>query len=95
MLAASVLSIIARDRDKKTVAIKEYLPITSALRMDGEKVQVTSSETSASFGHGLKYFFEEGRTLANINHKNIVRVLNFFRANETRRFKFESALAYN
>ena len=74
---------IARDKDKKTVAIKEYLPITLALRADGEKVQVTSAETSASFGYGLKCFFEEGRALANINHKNIVRVLNFFRANET------------
>ena len=50
---------------------------------EGEKVQVTSAETSASFGYGLKCFFEEGRALANINHKNIVRVLNFFRANET------------
>ena len=74
---------IARDKDKKTVAIKEYLPITLALRADGERVQVTSAETSASFGHGLKCFFEEGRALANINHKNIIRVLNFFRANET------------
>ena len=74
---------IAHDKDKKTVAIKEYLPITLALRADGEKVQVTSAEVSASFGYGLKCFFEEGRALANINHKNIVRVLNFFRANET------------
>lgn len=73
---------IARDKDKKTVAIKEYLPITLALRADSEKVQVTSAETSASFVHGLKCFFEEGRALANINHKNIVRMLNFFRANE-------------
>jgi serine/threonine protein kinase len=74
---------IARDKDKKTVAIKEYLPIALALRTDGEKVKVNSAESSASFGHGLKCFFEEGRTLANINHKNIVRVINFFRANET------------
>jgi serine/threonine protein kinase len=74
---------IARDKDKKTVAIKEYLPTTLALRADGAKVQVTSPETAAGFGHGLKCFFEEGRALANINHKNIVRVLNFFRANET------------
>ncbi len=74
---------IARDKDKQTVAIKEYLPIALALRADGEKVQVNSPEASVSFGHGLKCFFEEGRTLANINHKNIVRVINFFRANET------------
>lgn len=74
---------IARDKNKQTVAIKEYLPIALALRADGEKVQVNSPESSVSFGYGLKCFFEEGRTLANINHKNIVRVINFFRANET------------
>ena len=31
----------------------------------------------------MKCFFEEGRALAKINHPNVVRVLNFFRANET------------
>lgn len=74
---------IAHDKDKKAVAIKEYLPISLALRADGERVQVASAETSASFSYGLKCFFEEGRALANISHKNIIRVLNFFRANET------------
>jgi serine/threonine protein kinase len=74
---------IARDQNKKTVAIKEYLPIALAMRGEDKKVQVNSAESSVSFGHGLKCFFEEGRTLANINHKNIVRVINFFRANET------------
>ena len=31
----------------------------------------------------MKCFFEEGRALAHLNHPNVVRVLNFFRANET------------
>jgi hypothetical protein len=35
------------------------------------------------FRIGLKCFFEEGRALARIVHPNVVRVLNFFRANET------------
>ena len=74
---------IARDADKKTVAIKEYLPTFLALRTSGAQVQVSSAEVSNSFRHGLKCFFEEGRALANIDHKNIVRVLNFFRANDT------------
>lgn len=74
---------IARDKDKKTVAIKEYLPTSLALRTEGAQVKVTSAEASASFRHGLKCFFEEGRALANIDHKNIVRVVNFFRANDT------------
>jgi len=74
---------IARDKDKNTVAIKEYLPTELALRSDGVNVAVNSAEAASSFRHGLKCFFEEGRALANIDHKNIVRVLNFFRANET------------
>lgn len=46
-------------------------------------VQVTNENNSVLFKHGLKCFFEEGKTLARIRHPNIVRVINFFRANET------------
>lgn len=74
---------LAVDEDKTTVAIKEYLPSALALRTEGDQVVVPTLEASGNFRHGLKCFFEEGRALANINHKNIVRVLNFFRANET------------
>jgi serine/threonine protein kinase len=35
------------------------------------------------FRIGLKCFFEEGRALARINHPNVVRIVNFFRANDT------------
>jgi serine/threonine protein kinase len=31
----------------------------------------------------MKCFFEEGRSLAQINHTNVIRVMNFFRANDT------------
>lgn len=74
---------IARDQDNNTVAIKEYLPTALALRTEGALVQISSPEASTNFRHGLKCFFEEGRALAKIDHKNIVRVLNFFRDNET------------
>ena len=73
---------IARDADQKTVAIKEYLPTSLALRTEGAHIEI-SPEALGNFRHGLKCFFEEGRALANIDHKNIVRVLNFFRANDT------------
>lgn len=74
---------IARDSQKKTVAIKEYLPTELALRRQGGHTVIPESHAANSFKHGLKCFFEEGRALANINHRNIVRVINFFRANET------------
>jgi serine/threonine protein kinase len=31
----------------------------------------------------MKCFFEEGRALAGLSHPNVIRVLNFFRANDT------------
>jgi serine/threonine protein kinase len=37
----------------------------------------------ATFRYGMKCFFDEGRALATLSHANVVRVLNFFRANET------------
>ena len=74
---------LATDQNANTVAIKEYLPTALALRKEGDQVIVPTQEASGSFRHGLKSFFEEGRALANINHHNIVRVINFFRANET------------
>jgi hypothetical protein len=42
-----------------------------------------SDDDAATFKHGLKCFFEEGLALAKIDHKNIVRVINFFRENNT------------
>src|SRR5216110_4051317 len=65
------------------VAIKEYLPSSLVLRTEGDIVRATSVENLTSFRYGMKCFFEEGRALAKINHPNVVRVLNFFRANET------------
>ena len=73
---------LARDKDKKTVAIKEYLPTSIAVRSDGANV-LPNADDVALFRHGLKCFFDEGLSLAKIDHKNIVRVINFFRENET------------
>lgn len=74
---------LARDNQRRIVAIKEYLPNGLAIRTSGYTVSVRAAENDASFKHGMKCFFEEGRALATINHHNIVRVTNFFRANGT------------
>jgi len=74
---------LAHDKHGEIVAIKEYLPATLALRTDDSRVLAASDETLSSFRYGMKCFFEEGRALAKIDHRNIVRVLNFFRANDT------------
>ena len=74
---------LARDETGTPFAIKEYLPSSLPLRAEGVEVQLTDESNLAVFRHGLKCFFEEGRALAMISHPNVVRVENFFRANET------------
>lgn len=74
---------LAHDEKQTPFAIKEYLPASLALRSDGAAVRIEDEAHLATFRHGLKCFFEEGRALALISHPNVVHVENFFRANET------------
>ncbi len=85
VLAAGGFSFVylAHDENGAPVAIKEYLPSTLALRGDGDARPRIPDVDLARFRYGMKCFFEEGRSLAHLAHPNVVRVLNFFRANET------------
>jgi serine/threonine protein kinase len=74
---------LAHDANETPVAIKEFLPASLALRGPGGVAPVVSEDNLATFRFGMKSFFEEGRALARLSHPNVVRVLNFFRANET------------
>jgi serine/threonine protein kinase len=74
---------LAEDEEGHPVAIKEYLPASLARRKEGELVPVVDPEHVHTFRIGMKCFFEEGRALARILHPNVVRVLNFFRGNDT------------
>jgi hypothetical protein len=85
MLASGGFSFVylAHDENEVPVAIKEYLPATLALRTNSKPSPAVQEEHLAAFRHGMRCFFEEGRALAKLSHPNVVRVLNFFRANET------------
>ncbi len=84
-IASGGFSIVylAYDAEGSAVAIKEYLPSALALRQPGELAPTVAKPHQPLFRIGLKCFFEEGRALARVNHPNVVRILNFFRANET------------
>ena len=77
------LVYLAEDASGQQVAIKEYLPTALTLRAPGELVPQVAPEKLSLYRLGLKSFFEEGRSLAQISHASVVSVLNFFRQNET------------
>lgn len=75
---------LARNTDNgKWVVIKEYLPSKQAARVDGETVESLPHTTAGSFNTGMKRFLDEAKALSNIQHPNIVHVLDFFRENNT------------
>lgn len=73
----------AIDEQGTTVAIKEYLPASLAERAPGEFTPRILPTKVKLYRLGLKSFFEEGRTLAQIEHPSVVSVLNFFLENDT------------
>lgn len=74
---------LAYDADNEPVALKEYLPLHLAQRGPNQTVEAITAEQAGSFSHGLTCFYEEGRVLTQIDHPNVVKVKNFFRANGT------------
>ncbi|WP_157268159.1 serine/threonine protein kinase [Azohydromonas aeria] len=84
-LAAGGFGVVylAEDAQRHLVALKEYLPSSLAERAPGELAPRVRQDKQALYRLGLKSFFEEGRSLAQICHPSVVSVLNFFRENET------------
>jgi hypothetical protein len=84
-IASGGFSIVylAHDPEGQPVALKEYLPSTLVTRKPGELLPTVSADNLVTYQNGLKCFFEEGRALARVLHPNVVRVLNFLRANDT------------
>ncbi|MBK6295515.1 MAG: serine/threonine protein kinase [Rhodoferax sp.] len=84
-LAAGGFGVVylAIDGEGQQVAVKEYLPSSLATRAPGALLPQVQAEKLSLYRLGLKSFFEEGRSLAQISHASVVSVMNFFRENET------------
>jgi serine/threonine protein kinase len=84
-LAAGGFGVVylALDGQGQQVAIKEYLPSSLVTREAGERVPQVPAEMQSLYRLGLRSFFEEGRSLAQIAHPSVVRVMDFFPENDT------------
>lgn len=87
VLGQGGFGITYRARDiqlDREVAIKEYLPISLAIRQDGNTVLPRSTKVAEDFTWGRDRFVAEGRTLATLHRvPGIVQVFDFLEINGT------------
>ncbi len=67
----------------RKVTIKEYFPADFAARERGSRAVPRSDNCRGDYDWGLERFMGEAQTLARFDHRNIVRVYRYFRANNT------------
>ena len=77
----SSIIYLAKEADTQVI-LKEYLPDAFAVRQD-DTVQPKSQKEADDFAWGLEQFIQEARTLKPLVHPNLVRLKDFFRANNT------------
>jgi len=79
-------SLIYLARTEETgdeVVIKEFMPKKIAARDRRRQVVPIEPQYTENLQRGRKLFFQEVKALASLRHPNIVRVLDFFLANQT------------
>jgi len=85
-LSAGGFGIVYLTLDEKTdtrVVIKEYMPSKLAQREADGRVAPLGDHHAENLAEGRRLFLKEAAALAKLEHPNIVRVLNFFSANDT------------
>ena len=86
VLGVGGFGITYRARDtllEKDVAIKEYFPSGAVSRGATGTVTLTGPHVGDEYHMGLERFLKESRTLASFGHPHIVRVLRYFKSNDT------------
>ena len=67
----------------RTVALKEYMPLTLATRLSDNSVRTSSEHDRVTFEAGLKSFVNEARLLAQFDHQALLKVYRFWEGNGT------------
>lgn len=86
VLGIGGFSVVYCAEDTKTgdvVAIKEFYSTNCMRRRKDGSLGVYPPENKSKYQFGIKRFFDEGFTLSQMDHVNIVKVCNFFRYNNT------------
>jgi len=64
-------------------ALKEFLPEGLVTRSEDHRLAARDETSRELFASGLQHFLAEGRTVARLNHPNVVKVFRCFEANGT------------
>lgn len=65
------------------VAIKEFMPAGMNLREAGTQAKIASKDDDRRFQMGLRGFFKEAEAISRLEDRSVVKILNFFLANNT------------
>jgi serine/threonine protein kinase len=68
---------------KARAVIKEYFPEDQVKRIPGGRLVPVSEDKLPAINAGIRRFLSEASALSKVNHPNIVRTSNLFRANDT------------
>lgn len=68
---------------ERTIAIKEYMPLSLAVRNENMSLDLRSERYQKLFAAGLTSFIQEARLLARFNHPGLLHVLRFWEENGT------------
>jgi serine/threonine protein kinase len=68
---------------RRTVALKEYMPASLAVRQPGNVIDVRSESRRETFDLGLRSFVNEAQLLASFDNGSLVKVYRFWEQNGT------------
>lgn len=68
---------------ERRVALKEYMPVSLAVRGAGQMITVRSERHAETYAMGLRSFVNEARLLARFDHPSLVKVYRFWEDNAT------------